>query len=85
VQQKLEALKDCFKGSTMISGNIFSHVKHILLALEKDAFLGHFKPVSLSTKPNPHRSRLATDSPRWYYRKEEDPHLHMEDRYKGKT
>jgi hypothetical protein len=69
----------------MISGSIYSHVKHILLALEKNVFLEHSKPMSPSTEPSPHRSRLPTGSPCRHHRKEEDPQLHTGDRYKSKA
>jgi hypothetical protein len=69
----------------MISGGVFSHVKHILLALEKNAFLSHSKPLSHSMEPSPHQSRLPTGITHWHWRKEEDPHLHTGDREKSKT
>jgi hypothetical protein len=69
----------------MISGSTFSHVKHIFLTLEKNAFLDHSKHSSPSMDHNPHRSGLLTGSTRRHYRKEEDPHMHIEDRYKNKA
>jgi hypothetical protein len=63
----------------MISGSVFSHDKHILLALEKNAFLGSSKLVSPSMEPSPRRSGLPTRSPHWHREKEEDPHLHTRD------
>jgi hypothetical protein len=83
--QKVEAPKDYFKGLTMISRSVSSHVKYILLALEKDVFLGHSKPASPSTELSPHRSGLPTGSPCRHHRKEEDPHVHIGDRYKSKA
>jgi hypothetical protein len=69
----------------MIKGTVFSHDKHILLALEKNAFHNHSKPVSPSKAPNPHQSGLPTGSPHWYCLKKEDPHLHTRDGYKNKA
>jgi hypothetical protein len=63
----------------MISESVVSHDKHILLTLEKNAFLSHFKPTSPCTEPNPHRSGLPTSSARRHRRKEEDHHLHTRD------
>jgi hypothetical protein len=77
--KKVEAPKDCFKGLTMISGSVFTHIKHILLALEKNAFLGHSKPTSPNTEHSPHWSGLPTSSPHQHHRMEEDSHLHTTD------
>jgi hypothetical protein len=69
----------------MISGIVFSHDKHILRALEKNAFLGHSTLASPSTEPNPYRFGLPTGNPHWHHQKEEDPHLYTRGRYKNKT
>jgi hypothetical protein len=65
----------------MISRSIFSHIKYIPLALEKNVLLGHSTPVNPSTESNPHWSRLPTGSPCWHRQRKEDLHLHIGDRH----
>jgi hypothetical protein len=69
----------------MFSGSDFSHDKRTLLTVEKNVFLGHSTPASPSTALSPHRSGLSTGNPHQHRQKEEDPHLHIRDRYKSKA
>jgi hypothetical protein len=58
----VEAPKNYFNGLTMMSRSVSSHIKYILLALEKNVFLGHSKPVSPNMEPSHHWSGLPTGS-----------------------
>jgi hypothetical protein len=69
----------------MFSGSGFSHDKHIQLALEKNASRIHSMHASLSRAPSPHRSGLPIGIPHQHRQKEEDPHLHTQEIYKGKA
>jgi hypothetical protein len=61
-------------------GSDVSHDKHTLFAIEESGPPCRPIPASPSREPSPHRSVSLTDSPRHHHqKKEEDPHMHIDE------